>query len=352
MAVAYRSEILLSSKGRMALRHPLLEPILEFHRTIRAGVLEACRQQTVDELSRVAEDAAGDTLFAVDKISEALLVEQLAREADRHGGLVLVAEGVGGGRLTLPAGREESSCRYRVIVDPIDGTRELMYQKRPAWVLTGVAPNRGEGTRLSDIELAVQTEIPLVKQYLADELWGVRGQGARAERVNVLSGERFPLALRPSRSSTIEQGFAMVSRFFPGARDELAAIDEELVRALVGKPAPGKAACFEDQYLSSGGQLYELTAGHYRFVADLRPLMAPLLQARGLALGLCCHPYDVCTALIAEELGVVLEEPAGGPLDCALDVESEVAWVGYANRKLAQTIGPALRAALDRRGIT
>ena len=332
-------------------QHPLLEPVRALHRTIRAGVLAACQQESVEELSRVAEDAAGDTLYSVDKVSEALLVAGLAEEAERHGGLVLVAEGIGGGRVTLPAGRAEESCRYRVIVDPIDGTRELMYQKRPAWVLTGVAPNRGDATRLSDIELGVQTEIPLVKQYLGDELWAVRGQGAHAERVNVLSGERAPLSLRPSRAATIEQGFAMVTRFFPGVREELAAIDEEIVRELVGPPAPGKAACFEDQYLSSGGQLYELMAGHDRFVAELRPLMAPLLQARGIALGLCCHPYDICTALIAEELGVVVEDPAGGPLDCALDVDSEVAWVGYANRELARQIGPILRAALARRGL-
>jgi fructose-1,6-bisphosphatase/inositol monophosphatase family enzyme len=331
--------------------HPLLEPVRALHRTIRAGVLAACEQKSIEELSGVAEDPAGDTLYWVDKVSEALLVERLAEEAEWHGGLVLVAEGIGGGRVTLPAGRAEESCRYRVIVDPIDGTRELMYQKRPAWVLTGVAPNRGDATRLSDIELAVQTEIPLVKQYLGDELWAMRGQGAHAERVNVLSGERSPLSLRPSRAATIEQGFAMVTRFFPGAREELAAIDEEIVRALVGPPVRGKASCFEDQYLSSGGQLYELMAGHDRFVAELRPLMAPLLRARGIPLGLCCHPYDVCTALIAEELGVVVEDPAGGPLDCPLDVDSEVAWVGYANRELARQIGPVLRAALGRRGL-
>jgi hypothetical protein len=218
-------------------------------------------------------------------------------------------------------------------------------------VLTGVAPNRGEATRISDIELGVQTEIPLVKQYLGDELWAVRGQDVHAERVNLLTDERWPLTLRPSRAPTIEHGYAMVTRFFPGVREELAAIDEEIVRALVGWPVPGKASCFEDQYLSSGGQFYELMAGHDRFVAELRPLMAPLLRERGIALGLCCHPYDVCTVLIAEELGVVVEDPAGRPLDCALDLDSEVAWVGYANRELARRIGPALRAALGRRGL-
>ena len=72
----------------------------------------------------------------------------------------------------MPEGDSRIDARWRVIVDPIDGTRGLMYQKRPAWILTGVAPNRGEATSLADIELAVQTEIPLVKQHLSDQLVG------------------------------------------------------------------------------------------------------------------------------------------------------------------------------------
>ncbi len=226
-----------------------------------------------------------------------------------------------------------------------------MYQKRPAWILTGIAPNRGESTRLSDIELCVQTEIPLIKQYLSDELWAQRGKGVRAERVNLVTGERSALLLRPSRATSIEQGYAMISRFFPGARDELAAVDDEIVHRLLGPSPPGKALCFEDQYPSTGGQLYELMVGHDRFVADLRPLLSPLLRSRGLPLGLCCHPYDICTALIAEELGVVIRSPHGGPIDYALDVELDVAWAGFANTELAKSIEPILRDVLVKRSL-
>ena len=35
----------------------------------------------------------------------------------------------------------------------------------------------------------------------------------------------------------------MMARFFPGAREELAAIDEEIVFAALGPPQPGKAHC-------------------------------------------------------------------------------------------------------------
>jgi hypothetical protein len=116
-------------------------------------------------------------------------------------------------------------------------------------------------------------EIPLVKQHLSDALWAVKGEGFGAERFDRLTGEARPVHLRASTEKTIAHGFAMVSRFFPGAREELAAIDEEIVHGALGPVVPGKAHYFEDQYISTGGQLYELIAGHDRFVADLRPLL-------------------------------------------------------------------------------
>jgi hypothetical protein len=249
----------------------------------------------------------------------------------------------------LPRGARSEDCRWRLLVDPIDGTRGLMYQKRPAWILTGVAPNRGAATRLRDIVLAVQTELPLVKQHLCDQLWAERGEGVKARRLDRLSGRTTPLALRPSRSYTIAHGFASISRFFPGARDVLAAIDDEVVHAVLGPIVEGKASCFEDQYISTGGQLYELMVGHDRYVADLRPLLRDVLAKRGSPQPICCHPYDLCTILIAEELGLAITDASGAPLDAPLDLEADVAWVGYANAGLRRQVEPALLRALRKR---
>jgi fructose-1,6-bisphosphatase/inositol monophosphatase family enzyme len=329
----------------------LLTPIRRLHHNIQSSVVEACVRAEQGDLSRIDHDAEGDTIYAVDRISEELLVEFFEREIACRAPLVLIAEGIEHGYLVLPRGSDERDAIWRVIVDPIDGTRELMYQKRSAWILTGVAPNRGPQTSLRDIELAVQTEIPLVKQHLADSLWAIRGSTTAAERFNRLTGERHPLRLSPSTAGTIAHGFAMVARFFPGAREELAAIDEEIVIGALGPVQPGKAHCFEDQYLATGGQLYELIAGHDRFVADLRPLMERLLARRGQNLGICCHPYDLCTELIARELGVIVTGPAGEPLDAVLSTEADVAWVGYANKAIRAQMEPLLQHALKQRGL-
>jgi fructose-1,6-bisphosphatase/inositol monophosphatase family enzyme len=335
----------------MMIEHPLLEPIKQLHAEIREAVVTACEAAETTVLSAVAHDGAGDTIYAVDRVSEERLITFFSEKIAPFVPVVLVAEGLAGGKVVLPPGTAESDAQYRIIVDPIDGTRGLMYQKRPGWILTGVAPNKGAATSLQDIELAVQTEIPLVKQHLCDVVWAVRGQGVMAERVNRLTGEKRPLTLRPSQAQTIAHGFAMVSRFFPGARDVLAAIDEEIVHGALGPVQKGKAHCFEDQYICTGGQLYELMAGRDRFVADLRPLLEPLLAERELSLGICCHPYDVCTELIARELGVVVTDEAGRPLNAPLTVDDDIAWVGYANETIRRQIEPLLRQSLAKRNL-
>jgi hypothetical protein len=334
----------------MAEARDLLPVILELHDRIRTSVVDAFAGQHPDALSDVADDGVGDTIYAVDRVSEETLVAGLEIVA-RDEPLCLVAEGLPPEGLVLPRGASEKDCRWRLLVDPIDGTRGLMYQKRPAWILTGVAPNRGADTRLRDIVLAVQTEIPLVKQHLCDQLWATRGQGVRARRLDRTTGRTELLVPRPSRADTIAHGFASVSRFFPGARDILAAIDDEVASAVLGPPVEKKAACFEDQYISTGGQLYELMIGHDRYIADLRPLLSGLLAERGLPQPLCCHPYDLCTILIAEELGLAITGPTGEPLDAPLDLEADVAWIGYANDALRRRVEPALLGALRSRGL-
>lgn len=325
----------------------LIGPIRALHDRIRDAVVAACETQDAAALTAVDRDDVGDTIYAIDRVSEATLVEGLA-EVARGAPMWVIAEGLPAGGIGLPHGIAEDACPWRVLVDPIDGTRGLMYQKRSAWVLTGLAPNRGPGTRLRDVVVAVQTEIPLLKQHLSDQLWAVRGEGAWARRHDRLTGAMREFTPRPSRADTIAHGFSSVVRFFPGARDVLAAIDDALVREVLGPPVAGKAACFEDQYMSTGGQLYELAMGHDRFIADLRPEMGPLLAARGESLPLCCHPYDLCTALIAEQLGVVVTGAGGAPVDAPFDLHADVSWIGYANEGLRARVQPALQDVLRR----
>jgi fructose-1,6-bisphosphatase/inositol monophosphatase family enzyme len=329
----------------------LLPLLLDLHRQVRDEIVAAADRQHLDTLIAIERDDEGDTIYAIDVAAERVLNRFASSLAHTHS-FVLIAEGLAGGRRCYPEGIDESGAQWRIIVDPIDGTRGLMYQKRSAWILTAVAPNRGAATSLQDIVLAVQTEIPVVKQHLSDQLWAIRGGGAQAVRYDRVTRVSSPLHLRPSTARTIAHGYASIARFFPGARDELAAIDDAIVLGALGPYGEGKAHCFEDQYASTAGQLYELMAGHDRFVADLRPLMRPLLARRGLPPALACHPYDVCCALIAAENGVIVTDAGGRPLDSPLTVDADVAWVGYANADIRAQIEPLLQRALRERGWT
>jgi len=191
-----------------------------------------------------------------------------------------------------------------------------------------------------------------VKQHLADTMWAVAGAGARAERLDTVAGTRTALPLRPSRATTIAHGFGGLSKFFSGTRAELAAIDDAVVSRLLGDGGDsGDPLVFDDQYLSSAGQLYELMSGHDRWIAELRPLLQPARRAAGRAPLFCAHPYDLSCELIAREAGVIVTDPRGAPLAAPLDVTSDVAWIGFANAELARSVGGALTAELRARGL-
>jgi len=139
--------------------HPFLAPLLALHARIRGDVIAACERGAVDALSDIAHDDEGDTIYAIDRVAEDVLVEEIERTIARDAPVRLVAEGLPGGEVVLPRGADISRVQWTVIVDPIDGTRGLMYQKRPAWILTAVAP--GADASLSDIVLVVSAAVTL-----------------------------------------------------------------------------------------------------------------------------------------------------------------------------------------------
>ena len=325
--------------------HPdhFIERLRALHIAMRDHLHAHLKATAHEERSAVAAMQGGDTIYALDTKGDEILLP-LCADWGRESPFLLVSEG-------LPDGRELFGCtdmgdaQFILICDPIDGTRPLMYDKRSAWLLTGIAPNRGADTNLSHIEIAMQTELPTTKALYADTLWAVRGQGAQGVTQNLLTGDSEAFTPRPSRAATVEGGFAMFSKFFVGSKGWLSELEEQLMLEVLGAPSDGQPQTFDDQYISSGGQLYELMTGRDRFNADLRPLAHLRLHGIG-APRLCVHPYDVCTELIAREAGVVVTDETGHPLRAPLDVESPVSWIAYANRAIQQQIEPVLQRLL------
>lgn len=272
-------------------------------------------------MAEIDGETVADTIYAIDRIADDALLGWFEQHWQ---GVEVVSEGLDE---PVVVGLDPA---WTVIVDTIDGTRGLMYDKRPAWCLAAAAPRGG---RLPDVVSASMTELPTVKQGAADQLSATRGGGVVAERVGLRDGTRAAFAVRPSPATDLEHGFAGLAKFFPAGKPELARLEAELFDRL------GCRVVFDDQYICSGGQLHELMTGHDRFVADLRPLVDPAAFA--------CHPYDLCTAFLLEEAGGVVTDPWGAPLDAPLDTTTPVAWVGYANPRLAEWIGPVLAELVE-----
>lgn len=314
--------------------------------TIRDRVLAARAIAVGGELSAVAAVTAADTIYAVDKVSEEAIVAWFAAHWPAAEPVEVVMEGLEEhGPLTFPAGTAVAATKWKCILDPIDGTRNVMYDKRSAWALAGLAPQRGAATHLGDIVVAAMTEIPTSKQWRSDQLSALRGGGVRAEAIDLVRGGRTPFTPRPSRAADFRHGFAAISRFFPEGKALLARIEEQLWDRLYGLGRQASPLVFDDQYICTGGQLYEIAVGHDRMIADLRPLV---FRKIGFTAPLTCHPYDICTALVLQEAGGIVEQPDGSPLSAPLDTTGAIAWIGFANEKLAAQVRPVLREILRR----
>ena len=309
--------------------------------------LIAARVKGAKSFAKIAGVTAADTIYQVDKISEAAILAWFERHWPRAWPVELVMEGVEeGDEVTFPRGTAVAQTMFKCILDPIDGTRNLMYDKRSAWALAALAPQRGAKTHLGDIVVAAMTELPTSKQWRGDQLSAVRGRGVVAELHDLLTGRRQAFALRPSRAKNFEHGFASIARFFPEGKALLATLEEELWRKLGVLGKNGGQLVFDDQYISTGGQIYELAIGHDRMLGDLRPpAYAKLKLGRA---SLCCHPYDICTALILQAAGGIVEAPDGKPLRAPLNTTSPIAWMGYANPTLARTVRPVLRRLMKK----
>ena len=157
-------------------------------------------------MAAIEGETSADTIYAIDRVADDTLLDWFeAHWPD----VEVVSEG-----LDEPV-VVGSDPQWTVIVDTIDGTRGLMYDKRPAWCLAAAAPRGGS---LRDVVAAAMTELPTTKQGLADQLSGTRGGGVVAERIDLRDGRRARRSRcshrRPPISSTASP--AWPSSSYPG----------------------------------------------------------------------------------------------------------------------------------------
>lgn len=326
----------------------LVDLALAMRTATRGALLDAVLRGVVRDLGRPHSVGAGDVTYAIDVPAERALDIWLDEMA-RKGPLSLCTEDSGwrhrgpsatGGVATL-AGFDHGGPR--VVVDPIDGTRNLMADLRSAWSVIAVcAPGRGE-PRMSDVSGAVLSEIPDSRGAQARVLVAT-ASGARLARESVPDGTTLARATCVTdEDDRADHGYFPFFRYMAEMRPALARIEADFFARLESHERADVRTCYDDQYISNGGQLALLTLGTYRMIADLRAFVA---ERRG-APTLTSKPYDVAGAIfVARAAGAIVTAPGGGELDFQLDVHTPISFVGWANARTRARLEPHLNAVL------
>ena len=295
---------------------------------VRDDVLAACRAQTVEQLS--AYDDSGPGRHRLRRRPR--LRGAAARARRRLCPVRLVAEGVVVRRTATPSGR----C------SPTRSTAPGRWRTRSAAPGCSSAPRAASASPTSRCRSPSRCRPSRPAGPTSSP--PCAAQGVVAERVDLRDGSRAPLSVRPSRATGLEQGYGGVARYFPGARAELADIDDAVHRRVLGPARPGKAQSFEDQWCT-GGTLR-------RARRRPRPVGLPTCaRCSATGPGICAHPYDLAGLARRRRGGRARRAPDGAPLDAPLDLTTDVAWAAYANDAVRALVEPALHAELAERGL-
>lgn len=300
------------------------------HHHARTELHRAISASSSAELSTVAIEAETDTLFHVDEIAEQVLLDFFDQNQDQAPPFLLVGEFASGESLSFGHGEPQ----YRILLDPIDGTRLVMHGKASGWILSGIFPEKGERTRLAEAIFALQTEVPLLKHLVAETLWAARGAGAYRRVENLVTHDANIAALHNDPHDNLIHSFISFVNLFPRGKTAIAEVEEAFLNETLKQHNDAGSLIYEDQHLSTGAQLYELIQGKTRLVVDIRPALNHQWRQRREPTVLCAHPYDLCAWLIAHEAGAVVRVPDGQSFDGSASATAEVGWIGFSNRSL------------------
>ena len=146
---------------------PLIEDLAtRIQKTAWEVMSEALAAGDLESVSRATSMGAGDATFGIDEATERTVTEWLEEAACQYS-LSLLTEDRGW-RHVGPASDGGWSPRAdfdhggpRIAVDPVDGTRNLMLDLRPAWAVIGLAGPGSDTPRQSETLLGCLAELPI-----------------------------------------------------------------------------------------------------------------------------------------------------------------------------------------------
>jgi len=295
----------------------------------------ALRTGSLGSVARTVGQGAGDATFGLDVATERA-VDLWLEEVSAEGCLSLFSEDAGW-RHRGPEGPLEGFDHGgpRVVIDPVDGTRNLMMDLRSAWTVIGLAGPGPDQPRQGQIELGIVAELPDSRARTWRVLSAARGDGCRLE----VDGEER--ALEVDAEPRLDHGYFPFFGFHPQVRPLVARLGADFFSRLESEGID-TGTCFDDQYISSGGQLALIALGTYRMVVEPRAWLAARTAPTQT-----CKPYDIAGAVLcATEAGAVVTDLAGAPLDHPLDATTPVSFCAFHNPATRERLWPLLEGAL------
>ncbi|MFT4541569.1 MAG: hypothetical protein ACI841_000219 [Planctomycetota bacterium] len=341
-------------------RRPLAHLADRMRTAARSALNEALQQPELSDFATPTGRGVGDWTFALDDGPEAVLSEWL-EECAREAPLSLLTEDAGW-RHRGPGPRAGTTVELdgfdhggaRIAVDPVDGTRNLMFDLRPAWsVLSFAGPGPNE-PRFADLSAGMVSEIPASGARSYRRLWAVRGAGCERERYELSddasAGVAAPdncvhsgQALHVDADDRPDNGYFSFFTYDSQLRPTVARVAASFFARLEKHEGAQLSSCYDDQYISSGGQLALLSQGSYRFVADLRSTTG---EWHGRSTQVA-KPYDMAgAALCAMEAGAIVESVDGSALDIPIDATTPVDFIAFANPATRARLRPHFDASL------
>ncbi|MBK7641539.1 MAG: hypothetical protein IPJ19_00590 [Planctomycetes bacterium] len=328
---------------------PLFDLCERMRGAARGALLAARRSGDFSSVAREVGQGAGDTSYGLDRATETALTEWF-HEVARVQPLSLLSEETGWRHLGPgPDGvRQLAGFDHggpRIVVDPVDGTRNLMTDLRPAWSVVGLAGPGAGIPRQREVLFGLLSEIPDTRAASYRRLSATRGAACHFEERTFFKGGPIvkPLNLGTGTDDRADHGYFPFFKYMADMRPQIAQIEARFLERLERELGADPRNCWDDQYICNGGQLALLSLGTYRMLADLRAFLA---QRRGKPT-LTTKPYDICGALVcARAAGCVVTAVDGSELDFPLDVSTPVSWVGWVNEATRARLAPHLAAAI------
>jgi len=293
--------------------------------------------------SKPLRHGAGDLTYAIDEGTELVAARWMARLAATEP-LSLFTEDHGWKHVS-DSGSGFDHGGPRIVLDPIDGTRNLMLDLRSAWTEIAWCAAGPSEPRSTEVAASLLAELPGERAASFRVLEAGPQGPATLELRRVDDGaliERRDLVADPD-DDQLEHRVLSFFRYEPRWRPLIASIEAAFFERVESHEGVDPRHCFDDQYISNAGQLALLAMGQYRFVCDLRAFLA---TRQGKA-AVTSKPYDLAGAVhLARAAGCVVEAPDGTALDFPLDATTPVSYVGYANERIAQRLRPHLAHAL------